>query len=75
MVGSGTAPIDSQWQLSLSDERTSGVWTELMPASRPSARFSAASAVVGDRMLMFGGQDSSQAFLNDLWLYDHANET
>jgi hypothetical protein len=58
------------WSLSLSSDGGRGQWTELHPVQRPSARFSASSTVVKDTLYMFGGQDSSQAFLSDLWAYD-----
>jgi hypothetical protein len=42
------------------------------PSSAPSARFGAASAVdkEDDVLYAFGGQDSSQAFLSDMWAYN-----
>lgn len=53
---------------------SAGNWRPLTPSggdenNRPGPRFSAATAVdpAADALYMYGGQDSSQAFLSELW--------
>lgn len=68
------APVDSLWELRLApDSLAAGSWRPLTASSSsdatPTPRFSTATAVDAraDAMYMFGGQDSSQAFLSELW--------
>jgi N-acetylneuraminic acid mutarotase len=69
------APISDMWQLTLSEDGKTGQWTSLTLLTMPSARFYAAGAVLGDSLFMFGGQDSSQAFLDELWEYSFSDRT
>lgn len=74
------APIDAQWTLDLTQDLTQGTWSKRIPHSGsltamsavPSARFGAASTVdsTKDILYAFGGQDSSQAFLGDLYKFE-----
>ncbi len=46
-------------------------WIELASTNTPSARFSHTANAWGGRMYMFGGVDSSNNALGDLWTYEH----
>ncbi len=67
------APIDALWELRLApDTLNAGSWRPLTTPdddNTPGPRFSTATAVDAraDAMYMFGGQDSGQAFLAELW--------
>jgi hypothetical protein len=74
-AASPAAPISDMWQLTLSEDGKTGQWTSLTLLTMPSARFYAAGAVLGDSLFMFGGQDSSQAFLDELWEYSFSDRT
>ena len=74
------APIDALWALDLTPDLTQGTWSQRTPPAQsltstsiaPSARFGAASTVdsTTDILYAFGGQDSSQAFLGDLYKFE-----
>jgi hypothetical protein len=62
-----SGPSNQVWTMSLSGAPT---WTQLAPAgTAPGARFghSAVYDPVGDRMVIFGGQPTGSAPVNDVW--------
>jgi hypothetical protein len=50
-------------------------WSQLQPATSPSARAGTTGASDGAGMLMFGGQAAGTAYLNDLWRFDGTSWT
>ncbi len=52
-------------------------WTQMRPKKSPPARYYSVMAYdsVRDRMLLFGGADSSETPLDDLWAYDIGRDT
>lgn len=60
------------WALNLADE----TWVRLTPdAPRPPARLLHASALLDDRLLVFGGAQDFLNYLNDLWILDLTTDT
>ncbi len=48
-----------------------GHWTQLYPSKSPPARYSFGMSSLGEnKVLLFGGQDSTGKLLGDTWIYD-----
>ena len=53
----------------------SNKWMKLMLSEAPSARFGSVSTSFKENMLMFGGTDLNQGFLNELWMFELGSKT
>jgi len=53
------------WSYSVKDDK----WTQLKPSNPPPKRSAHSAELIGDRMIVFGGQASDTLPLNDLWSY------
>jgi N-acetylneuraminic acid mutarotase len=77
VFGGGTDtgdPLDDTWAY----DPTANTWTELKPSGTvPSPRLFASMAYdpTTRRLIMFGGLDETDAFLNDTWAYDSTANT
>ena len=71
--GSSLNARDDTWML----DPSTGVWTEVFPATTPPARFDHAVAPdqFGTQVVMLGGTDGSQTALDSTWLWDGQNWT
>ncbi len=65
------------WDETWAYDSAANTWTNLAPASAPSARRGHCMTYddqTGD-VLLFGGEDATSRFLNDLWAYDFSENT
>lgn len=60
----GASALADTWSWS------NGAWTQLAPAASPPARVGASAAVLGGKMVVFGGMDTSSAYVADTWVFD-----
>jgi hypothetical protein len=52
-------------------DQSDATWTQLSPATSPSARYGHAMAYIGgDQVLLFGGVDASFSVVGDTWVFD-----
>lgn len=63
----GGEPLGDLWRFE--DDR----WQQIS-AEGPSPRFGHNSALIGERLLLFGGQGGQGVFFNDLWAFDMPTE-
>ena len=79
LTGAAGSPCtDQTWELKVSKTNTLH-WKLLEPATIPRARMYAASAVLKNKMILFGGWDpgepgSGGEFLDDIWEFDVATK-
>lgn len=64
----GGEPLGDLWAFA------DGAWRQIA-AEGPSARFGHNAAVIGGRLLLFGGQGGQGVFFNDVWSFDGAKES